>query len=69
MFGLERDQQAEDEETRTTTTLRVLKDRVTGRATGKTFHYGFDQERGRLIPKDAADLKGDTEFPADGDPF
>ena len=52
MFGLERDQQAEDEDEKSTTTLRVLKDRVTGRATGKTFLYGFDHEEGRMFPKD-----------------
>jgi len=51
MFGLERDQQAEDEEVRTTTILRCLKDRVTGQSTGKTFALGYDHATGRLIEK------------------
>lgn len=51
MFGLERDQQSEDEDTRTTTTLRCLKDRYTGRATGATFALGYDRETGMLFEK------------------
>ncbi|MDO5647351.1 toprim domain-containing protein [Paracoccus sp. (in: a-proteobacteria)] len=50
MLGLERSQQAEDEDERHTTTLRVLKDRYTGRATGHTLLLGYDLERGRLGP-------------------
>lgn len=53
MFGLERDQQAEDDEVRETTTLRCLKDRVTGQSTGKTFALGYDHSSGRLIAKPA----------------
>lgn len=52
MFGLERDQQAEDPEEASTTTFRVLKDRYTGNATGKTLALGFDAETGRLTIKD-----------------
>jgi len=52
MFGLERNQQAEDEEERTTTILRCLKDRVTGQSTGKTFPMGYDHEAGRLYAKE-----------------
>lgn len=48
MFGLERDQQAEDPEVRTTTTFRILKDRYTGRATGEVFYLQYDQETGML---------------------
>lgn len=51
MFGMERDQQAEDEDERQTTTFRVLKDRYTGQATGHTILLGYDQKRGRLFPK------------------
>lgn len=47
MFGLERDQQAEDEADRLTT-LRVLKDRNTGQATGKTLLLGYDPISGML---------------------
>jgi twinkle protein len=52
MFGMERNQQAEDESERQTTTFRILKDRYTGQATGKTFLLGYDAERGRLFEKD-----------------
>lgn len=48
MFGLERDQQQENEGLRKVTTLRVLKDRFTGRATGETLYFGYDNERGLL---------------------
>jgi twinkle protein len=48
MFGLERDQQAEDEKVRQTTVFRVLKDRYTGQATGQVFYLGYEHETGRL---------------------
>lgn len=48
MFGMERDQQADDESIRQVTTLRVLKDRYTGQATGKTIYLGYDAETGLL---------------------
>lgn len=55
MFGLERNQQAEDEEERQTTRFRVLKDRVTGQATGKVFEMGYDHSSGRLYPQEQTD--------------
>lgn len=48
MFGLERNQQAEDREERLTTTFRVLKDRYTGRSTGEVFRLAYDPETGTL---------------------
>ena len=48
MLGLERDQQADDATSRKTTTLRVLKDRYTGQATGHTFYLGYDGDTGLL---------------------
>ena len=48
MFGLERDQQAEDPEERSTTTLRCLKDRFTGGATGMTLSLLYDNATGLL---------------------
>lgn len=51
LFGLERNQQADDVEERHTTTFRVLKDRYTGRATGEVFHMGYNQEDGRFYEK------------------
>ena len=49
MFGLERNKQAEDLAERSTTTFRVLKDRFTGRATGKTFPLVYNETTGRLL--------------------
>lgn len=49
MFGLERDKQAEDEVERSTTTFRVLKDRFTGQASGKTFGLHYNAQNGRLL--------------------
>lgn len=48
MFGLERDQQADDEAERGTTTFRCLKDRYTGQPVGKTFHLRYDEDTGML---------------------
>lgn len=47
MFGLERDQQAEDE-SKGITTFRVLKDRLTGQATGNVILFGYEASAGRL---------------------
>jgi twinkle protein len=49
MFGLERNKQAEDTVERSTTTFRVLKDRFTGQATGKTFQLHYNEQNGRLL--------------------
>ena len=48
VWGLERDQQHEDPIERRTTTVRCLKDRYTGRATGKTFKIRYDHNSGIL---------------------
>ena len=48
MIGLERDQQAEDQEERNTTTVRVLKDRYTGNSLGETFKLYYNRDTGRL---------------------
>lgn len=48
MFGLERNQQEENEELRSITTFRVLKDRYTGQATGHVIHLKYDPETGLL---------------------
>lgn len=71
MFGLERDQQAEDPADRGTT-LRVLKDRNTGQATGKTIPLDYDPDTGLLsegLPRaqgspfrDRSAPSTDTEF-------
>lgn len=48
IFALERNQQAENENERCTTIVRCLKDRNTGRATGKTFFLKYDVDTGIL---------------------
>lgn len=67
MFGLERNQQAEDETDRKTTIFRVLKDRNTGRGSGKTIALLYDEESGMLnetqMPEDFGFEK---EKPAEG---
>jgi len=47
IFGLERNQQAEDVIERNTTKFRVLKDRNTGLSTGLTFELFYDHKLGR----------------------
>ena len=54
LFGLERNQQSDDETERQTTTLRILKDRYTGQATGHVIALGYDAETGRLYEQSAA---------------
>lgn len=51
LFGYERNQIAEDESERNTTTFRVLKDRNTGLATGTTFKLWYDHPTGRWREK------------------
>lgn len=54
MLGLERDQQADDPDERSTLTLRVLKDRFTGQATGRTLTLGYEPDTGRLFEREAS---------------
>jgi twinkle protein len=61
-FGMERNQQSEDEEERSTTTLRCLKDRYTGQATGHCLYLGYDRDTGRLFPKDKPDDSSTKPF-------
>lgn len=56
MFGMERDQQAEDERVAKTTIFRALKDRYTGRATGKVIYLGYDEDTTRLFETEAPDV-------------
>jgi twinkle protein len=48
MFGLERNQQADDVNERSVTTLRCLKDRNTGAGTGQTLELKYDHDTGLL---------------------
>ena len=57
MFGLERNQQAEDPKEKQTTIFRVLKDRLTGQATGSTIAFGYEPNAGKLF-----ELPADFQF-------
>ncbi len=61
VFGLERNQQAEDETIRHTTTLRCLKDRYTGLAAGQTVSIRYNKDTGRLFETDE-EVIDDGEF-------
>lgn len=52
MFGLERNQQAADVKQRGVTTVRCLKDRVTGQGTGKTQALSYNPVNGLLSESD-----------------
>lgn len=56
MIGLERNKQAEDPAERNTMTVRVLKDRYTGRATGETFRLMYEDKTGRLVEPEMMQL-------------
>ena len=56
VFGLERNQQAEDISERHTTTLRGLKDRYTGKALGQTIRIKYQEDTGRLLETDDAEI-------------
>ncbi|WP_448955708.1 DnaB-like helicase C-terminal domain-containing protein [Labrys neptuniae] len=62
MFGLERDQQHEDERWRSITVFRVLKDRYTGRATGEVVYLGYDRDTGTLYETEPPDEAGGHGF-------
>lgn len=64
MFGLERDQQAEDESERQTTTFRILKDRYTGQGTGVTFPLKYNHDTGRLFEPSIFDAAPATAIEA-----
>ena len=65
MFGLERNQQADTTEERHTSTLRILKDRYTGRATGFTQLLRYNQETGRLIPISKEEVQHNNQVEGD----
>lgn len=66
LFGMERDQQSDDEMVRTTTLFRILKDRFTGQATGLVIPLGYDAVTGRLYEREITD--GDEGCPFDEAP-
>jgi twinkle protein len=56
MFGMERDQQAENIKDRQTTIFRVLKDRYTGQSTGMTIPLNYNQATGHLYEQTVFDI-------------
>jgi len=62
LFGYERNQQADSEDARNTTTFRVLKDRYTGLATGLTFSLFFDHTTGRMLEQEEQEFNDLGEF-------
>lgn len=69
MYGMERNQQAEDEETRHTTIFRILKDRLTGQGVGQTFALGYDKTTGRLYRKEIEEENPFADGADDNPPF
>lgn len=61
MFGLERDQHNENHEIATTTTFRILKDRYTGRSTGKVFYLGYDPDTSLQYEREKPDKEAQSE--------
>lgn len=68
MFGLERDQQEEDEDRRGLTTFRILKDRYTGQGTGKVIYLRYDQETG-MLSEVSPDFADESKPEGDQDAF
>jgi twinkle protein len=71
IYGLERNQQADDETEKRHTIIRILKHRKVGRTVGSTFPITYEDSTGRLIPADDAD-DGPADNPfksAEGEDF
>lgn len=70
MIGLERSQQDDDPEVRQTTTLRILKDRYTGQATGEVIYLKYDSDTGMLAvtekPKGSSPFRDETKSGQNG---
>ena len=66
MLGIERNTQAEDEDERHTTTLRVLKDRYTGQATGNVISLYYDTDTGLISEEPAENFGFDDGEPEAG---
>lgn len=69
VFGLERDQQCPDENLRHVSTLRILKDRYTGRATGQCLYLGYTPETGRLKELEENPFEGTDSKPEGKEDF
>ncbi|MCO7225757.1 toprim domain-containing protein [Pleionea sp. CnH1-48] len=65
MFGIERNQQADDEEDRHTSILRCLKDRLTGRSVGHTIPLGYNSDTGKMFEAETEFSNPFNEHPPD----
>ncbi len=63
MLGLERNQQHENEELRRVTTVRVLKHRPVGAATGDVLFFTFNPSTGLYVELDGDPFKQDVDDP------
>ena len=64
MWGLERNTQADDPVIRSTSTFRILKDRLTGQAAGETFWLRYVPETTRMEECEAPPKEGNSDGPA-----
>lgn len=69
MFGMERNQQAEDIDERRITTFRILKDRFTGRSTGTTLPLDYASDQGMLIPTVTKEERDSYDFDKEDEEF
>lgn len=70
IYGLERHQQADDENEKRRTVWRILKHRKIGRIVGTTFLLQYEDSTGRLIPyEDEDDMPFTDETGDEGDDF
>tara|TARA_A200000113_G_scaffold226000_1_gene249326 strand:- start:14292 stop:15953 length:1662 start_codon:yes stop_codon:yes gene_type:complete len=60
VFGIERDQQSDDVESRNETIWRCLKDRMSGQGTGQTVRLIYNPETGRKLEADLTGFDFDT---------
>lgn len=66
MYGLERDQQTDDEDERHTTTIRQLKRRKFGKGVGKVTRAKYDPRTGRSVEVSESPFEDETD---DGPPW
>lgn len=67
IFGLERNQQAKDENKRNQTAIRCLKDRYTGRGAGKIVYVNYSSQTSRLIEGELIEEEAAEDFKEEDD--
>lgn len=61
MWGIERNTQAEDMAIRSTSTFRILKDRLTGQSAGEVFHLRYDPVSTRMSECEPPPKEGNSD--------